>query len=144
MPTIVAVQAAKSNNLIRNIETDKFTIEKSSTIADSISVDIPRNFYMAKQFLEKYKGEYISVSDKEIIEASQTLSKNTGLFAEPAAAAAFAGMTAYSEHNKLPDNSNNIVLLTGSGLKDLKAVSGALKLPESIDPTINNLKDLLP
>ena len=144
MPTIVAVQAAKSNNLIRNIETDKFTIEKSSTIADSISVDIPRNFYMAKQFLEKYKGEYISVSDKEIIEASQTLSKNTGLFAEPAAAAAFAGTTAYSEHNKLPDNSNNIVLLTGSGLKDLKAVSGALKLPEAIDPTINNLKDLLP
>ncbi len=143
MPTIIAVQAATSNNLIRNIETDKFTIEKSSTIADSISVDIPRNFYMAKQFLEKYKGEYISVSDKEIIEASQILSKNTGLFAEPAAAAAFAGMTAYRKHNKLPDNSNNIVLLTGSGLKDLIAVSGALKLPEAIDPTINNLKDLL-
>ena len=144
IPIIVAVQAKTSNNLVRNIESENFTFEKSSTIADSISVDIPRNFYMAKQFLENYKGEYISVSDTEIIEASKTLSKNTGLFAEPAAAAAFAGMLAYRNNNRLPDNSNNIVLLTGSGLKDLEAINSALKLPKAINPTINNLKDLLP
>lgn len=143
MPTIVAVQAKKSNNLVRNISTEEFTVEKSNTIADSISVDIPRNFYMAKQYLEKYKGEHISVTDQEIIEASQILSKNTGLFAEPAATAAFAGMLSYKNNNKLSENSNNIVLLTGSGLKDLKSVNTVLKVPEPIVPTINNLKELL-
>jgi len=144
MPIIVAVQAKKSNNLVRNIENSEFEKELSSTIADSISVDIPRNFFMAKQYLEKYNGEHISISDEEIITASQILSTNTGLFAEPAAAAAFAGLLAYKSKNKLSDNSNNIVLLTGSGLKDLKAVNSLLNIPEAIDPTINNLKDLLP
>ncbi len=144
MPIIVAVQAKKSDNLVRNIENKKFEVENSTTIADSISVDIPRNFYIAKQFLEEYNGEHISVSDEEIMTASQLLSKNTGLFAEPAAAAAFAGLLVYKSKTKLPDNSNNIVLLTGSGLKDLKAVNSLLNIPEAIDPTINNLKELLP
>ena len=143
MPTIVAVQAKKSDNLVRNIENKEFEIEKSTSIADSISVDIPRNFYMAKMFLEKYKGEHISVSDSEIIEASSILSKNTGLFAEPAAAAAFAGFQFYKNTNKLTDDSNNVVLLTGSGLKDLKAVGRVIKMPKPIFPSIENLKNLL-
>ena len=143
MPTIVAVQAKKSDNLVRNIEKTVFETEKSSTIADSISVDIPRNFFIAQQYLVKYKGEHITVSDDEIIEASSILSKNTGLFAEPAAAAAFAGLLNYTDKNKIPENSSNVVLLTGSGLKDLKAVGNILNMPEAIFPSIENLKNLL-
>ncbi|MCF6172129.1 MAG: threonine synthase [Bacteroidales bacterium] len=143
MPTIVAVQAKKSDNLVRNMEKTVFEIKKSSTIADSIAVDIPRNFIMAKQYLTKYKGEHLTVSDDEIIEASSTLSKNTGLFAEPAAAAAFAGFLSYKNAGKLSNGSNNVVLLTGSGLKDLKAVGAVLKMPEAIFPSIENLKKVL-
>jgi len=66
---------------------------------------------MAKQYLEDYNGEYISVSDQEIIEASQILSKNTGLFAEPAAAAAFAGMLTYNNTNSLSDYSKMLFYL---------------------------------
>ena len=143
MPIIVAVQAKKSDNLVRNIGSKEFEIEESNTIADSISVDIPRNFYMTQNYIQDYKGEYLSVSDEEIIKASQILSKNTGLFAEPAAAAAFAGMLAYKEANKIPENSSIAVLLTGSGLKDLKAVSDLLNVPDSIYPTIENLEKLL-
>jgi len=143
MPTIVAVQAEKSNNLIRNIGKNNFEIEESTTIADSISVDIPRNYYMAQKYIADYNGEYICVSDKAILEASSSLSKNTGLFAEPAAAAAFAGMLVYKNNNKIPDNSNNIVLLTGSGLKDLKTVSSIIKMPKAISPDIVNLKQII-
>jgi len=143
MPTIVAVQAEKSNNLVRNIGKANFEIEESTTIADSISVDIPRNYYMAQKYIADYNGEYISVSDKAILEASSILSKNTGLFAEPAAAAAFAGMLAYKNTNKIPISSNNIVLLTGSGLKDLNTVSSIIKMPKAINPSIENLKELL-
>ena len=143
MPIIVAVQAEKSNNLVRNIGNDEFVIEESTTIADSISVDIPRNYYMAQKYISDYNGEHISVSDEAILEASSVLSKNTGLFAEPAAAAAFAGMIAYNNSNKIPVNSNNIVLLTGSGLKDLQTVSGIIKMPEAIKPNISELKILI-
>jgi threonine synthase len=143
MPVIVAVQSEKSDNLVRNIHLDEFKIIPSSTVADSISVDIPRNFYMTRHFIQKYNGETMTVSDDEILTASKLLSGNTGLFAEPAAAAAFAGLLSYMENDRIPSGSSNVVLLTGSGLKDLKTVGPLLKMPASIDPSIDNLKKLL-
>jgi threonine synthase len=131
MPVIVAVQAEGSNNLIANIHTDEFTAKPSETIADSISVDIPRNFYMARDYINTYDGEILEVSDKDIIRASKILSETTGLFAEPAAAAAFAGFMVYYYEDIFEDNTRNLVLLTGSGLKDLSAVQDILKNPDN-------------
>ncbi len=132
IPTIVAVQSEKSDNFIRNLESDTFISKPSKTIADSIAVDIPRNFWMTKKYIEEYKGEWISVTDEEIISASKILSENTGIFAEPAAAASFAGMLKYHKQDKINGNSKNVVLLTGSGLKDLKAVRKVIKIPKAI------------
>jgi threonine synthase len=143
MPTIIAVQSKGSDNLVRNVNQEDFRIIPSTTIADSISVDIPRNFYMAQQFLQKYQGETLVVSDEEILNASSVLSKNTGIFSEPAAATAFAGLLSYQKSGKIADGSNNVVLLTGSGLKDLKSVGSMLKMPEAIYPSIDNLKKLV-
>jgi threonine synthase len=143
IPVIVAVQSKGSDNLVKNLSRKDFQINPSNTIADSISVDIPRNFYMAKQFLQKYNGESITVSDKEILEASFLLARDTGLFAEPAGATAFAGLLAYKKNDRIPPDSDNIILLTGSGLKDLKSVSSMLKIPESIHPSIDDLKRML-
>lgn len=140
MPTIVAVQSEGSQNLVNNLHSTSFKIEPSSTIADSISVDIPRNFYMAKQFMEMYQGESVIVSDEEIITASGMLSCNTGIFAEPAAATAFAGMLRYKEEGKFAKNSKNVVLLTGSGLKDLKGVASIVKIPEAIEANIEEIR----
>jgi len=140
MPVIVAVQAEGSDNLIRNIATDKFEVKESHTIADSISVDYPRNFYMTKDFIEKYRGESICVADSDIIKVSKMLSRNTGLFAEPAAAAAYAGMLKYKNENKIPAGSKNVVLLTGSGLKDIQSLQKEIKITEAIEPDIRNIE----
>ncbi len=126
MPTIVAVQAQGSSNLINNIFHNAFEYTPSKTIADSISVDVPRNFFMARDFICEYEGEVASVSDEEILHASKVLARNTGIFAEPAAAAAFAGFLKYYENGQLSKNTVNIVLSTGSGLKDLDAVQGII------------------
>jgi len=98
---------------------------------------------MAQKFIQKYEGEFITVSDEEILEASSMLSRNTGIFAEPAAATAFAGMLSYKNNHKLDKESKNVVLLTGSGLKDLNSVQSMLNIPEAIKPTIDNLKKLI-
>lgn len=143
MPVMVAVQSEGSDNLIRNVLSDSFKIEQSKTVADSISVDIPRNFYMAKQFIQKYDGEVLSVNDDAILDASRRLSLNTGLFAEPAAAAAFAGFLEYLENDRLISGTVNIVLSTGSGLKDLKAVQEKISLPEAIEPSLTQFKKLV-
>lgn len=143
MPTIVAVQSKGSDNIVRNLDKEDFDMKPSHTVADSIAVDIPRNFYMAKQFLKKYNGEGLTVDDDAILEASAQLSKNTGLFAEPAAATAFAGLLNYLKNNKLEENSVNVVLSTGSGLKDLQAVQQIISIPEAIKPELSELKKLL-
>lgn len=140
MPTIVMVQSEGSDNIVRNMDRDKFEVKASSTIADSISVDIPRSFNLAKQYIKKYNGEYLTVSDEEILAASVKLSNNTGIFSEPAAATAFAGLLSYQKNDKIEDDSKNVVLLTGSGLKDLKAVNKLLDIPESVKPDTENLK----
>lgn len=142
IPTIVAVQSSGSDNLVRNISKENFEVKPSYTLADSISVDYPRNFYMAKDFLKKYNGEWITVSDVDIIDASKYLSYATGLFAEPAAATAFAGILKYKQENKIETASKNVVLLTGSGLKDIESLVNELRIPKAIEPKLNELKRL--
>ena len=139
MPIVVAVQAVGSANIFNNLHTENFISQKSQTVADSISVDIPRNFYMAKAFFQQYKGEAITVSDKAILLASKQLSTDYGLFSEPASAAAFAGFLAYLRENKLSEDNNNLVLLTGSGLKDVQSIQPLIEIPAGI----SNLDDLI-
>ncbi len=144
MPTIVAVQSEGSDNLIRNLGLDIFHSKPSRTVADSISVDFPRNFYMAKNFISNYQGEFTTVTDDEIMNAISHLAKNTGIFTEPAAAAAFAGFLKFQRDEKIAPESKNVVLLTGSGLKDIQSVKPLIKLPESIQPDIAGIKKHLP
>jgi len=132
MPTIYAVQAENSSNLIDNLTNEKFISKPSKTIADSISVDIPRNFYMAKKYLLTYSGKTVKISDEEIIMASKFLSMHTGLFSEPASATAYAGMYKMAILGRILKDSKNVVLLTGSGLKDLNAVQSVIEIPKSI------------
>jgi len=139
MPVIVAVQASGSSNLVKNMGKDEFTYTASHTIADSISVDIPRNFTMAAAFITKYHGQTITVTDDDILNASSFLSKNTGIFAEPAAAAAFAGFLKYKNRNLISKSSTNVVLLTGCGLKDLNAVQPLIEIPQAVSPDIDSV-----
>ena len=143
MPVIIAVQAAGSSNLIENIGKEEFQITPSDTIADSISVDIPRNFHMAAGYITKYHGQTSTVSDDDILRASSILAKNTGIFTEPAAAAAFAGFLDYKNKCLVPKGSTNVVLLTGSGLKDLKAVLPLFEIPLAIQPDMHAVEEFL-
>jgi len=143
MPVIVAVQAKGSDNLTRNIFAEEFISKPSKTIADSIAVDIPRNFYMASDYIKKYKGEFLTVSDNEILDASIILSRESGIFTEPASAAAYAGLLKYIENNKFEDNSKNMVLLTGSGLKDLSSIQTKIEIPKAIRPCLEDVLKII-
>ncbi len=140
MPLIVAVQSAGSDNLVRNIDQEKFEVIPSSTVADSISVDLPGNFFMARRYINEYSGRTMTVTDEEILQASRLLAESTGLFAEPAAAAAYAGFVSYRRQGLLPDDSDNVVLLTGSGLKDTGSLRQMIKMPESVTPDVDSLE----
>jgi threonine synthase len=143
MPVVIAVQASGSSNLIENIGKSGFEINPSHTIADSISVDIPRNFNMATGYILKYHGLTSSVTDDDILKASSMLAKTTGIFTEPASAAAFAGFLDFKSRNLIPKASTNVVLLTGSGLKDLSAVQPIFVIPEPVKPDMQSVEKFL-
>jgi threonine synthase len=138
VPKIVAVQAQNSSNLISNLDNSSFTSIPGSTVADSIAVDVPRNFYMAADFLKKHKGETCLVSDEEILTGAAKLARATGIFSEPASAAAFAGFEKFKAAGKISKKEKVVVLLTGSGLKDIKAHEKRLNMPKPVKPDIDS------
>ncbi len=118
IPTLFAVQSSKSNSLVQGFHQNKFVKVSASTIADSIRVDSPRAFYRALDYLKKYNGQLIEVSDEEILHAQTFLAQKTGIFTEPASSCAFAGFLKVK--NQLDSQKKTILLLTGNGLKDVE------------------------
>ena len=137
IPKITAVQAEGSNALYRAWKSGSFDNRPSSTVADSISVDIPRNGYTALRYLKKYNGDVMTVTDQEIIEAQAHLSSRSGLFTEPAGAAAWAGMRKIKR--SINKDESVVVLATGSGLKDTATALKGVSMPET---TINTIEDI--
>ena len=79
----------------------------------------------------------MTVSDESILEAQQELSSIAGVFAEPASAAAYAGFL--KEKIGLDPETVCVILLTGNGLKDVKAASNIINIPKH---PINSLNEL--
>jgi threonine synthase len=128
MPTIIAVQAEGSSAIHDALKRGSFEKVKADTIADSISVDVPRCGYYALKQLQTYQGRSVLVSDEEILSAQKELSEKTGLFAEPAAAASYAGYS--SLKNTLKAGNSSVVLITGTGLKDIDAAMKKISFPK--------------
>lgn len=124
MPTVWAAQAEGSSAIARALATGGFEFRPSTTIADSISVDAPRNGIFALAKLRKHKGAGMVVSDEEILEAQRLGSSRSGLFAEPSSAAALAAFI--KARPQLGKDEVAVVMLTGSGLKDIKSAAAAV------------------
>src|SRR5512138_795083 len=119
MPRIIGVQAegsaATSNAFHAGTET--ITPVSAKTIADSISVDLPRDGVRAVRAARETGGTYVKVSDDEILKAIAALGR-LGIFAEPAGATAYAGLVRAVADGLVRDDEPILVLNTGSGLKD--------------------------
>lgn len=127
IPVIHSVQAEGSCAINRALEEGDFREPvPSDTIADSISVDIPRNGYYAVKMLKKYDGRGVTVSDSEILEAQKMLASKAGLFAEPSSASVLAGLLKVRE--TITDDAYTALVVTGSGLKDIDGAMRALDI----------------
>ena len=122
VPHVVCVQATGSSAIARALKAGGFGDPvPSTTIADSISVDVPAGGEFALGRLQRHNGSAVVVSDEQILSAQRQLASGAGCFAEPAAAAAFAGFLAMRDD--LDPGSTAVVLLTGNGLKDISAAA---------------------
>lgn len=144
MPRLFGVQAEGSAAIANAFFRKNEIIDavKATTLADSISVDLPRDGLRALRAVTQTGGRYITVSDEEILAAIARLGK-TGIFAEPAASTAYAGLAKAVEQGIILPDDPVIVMITGSGLKDVKAATNAVQSAPIIEPTLNALKKAL-
>ncbi|MCI0555015.1 MAG: threonine synthase [Anaerolineae bacterium] len=143
IPRIIGVQAegscAVANAFHGNTET--ITPVSSKTIADSISVNLPRDGVRAVRAVKETGGTYVNVSDDEILKAIAELG-TVGVFAEPAGAAAYAGLIKGAGSGVVGGEDPILVLNTGSGLKDVGAAMSAASYQAApiIKPTLKAVK----
>ncbi|MGQ9834266.1 MAG: threonine synthase [Candidatus Villigracilaceae bacterium] len=144
MPRIIGVQAegsaAIANAFHAGVET--ITPVSAHTIADSISVDLPRDGVRAVRAARETGGTYITVKDEDILAAIAALGP-LGVFVEPAGAAAYAGLVRAASQGVVGAEDPVLVLNTGSGLKDVRAAMQAVPEAPVIEPTLQALKKLL-
>ncbi len=144
MPRIIGVQAEGSAAIANAFHagTEKIIPVSAKTIADSISVDMPRDGVRAIRAARETGGTYIQVSDEEILQAIAALGP-LGIFAEPAGATAYAGLVRAVGQEIVKAGDPVLVLNTGSGLKDVRAAMQAVAAAPVIEPTIEAVRRLL-
>jgi len=144
MPRIFGIQSEGSSAIANAFENGNEDIQPvhASTLADSISVDLPRDGLRALRAATQTDGAYVKVTDASILEAIARLGK-VGIFAEPAAATAFAGLEKAVAENKIDKDDPVLVLITGSGLKDVSAAEKSVTPAPIIEPSLAALKRLL-
>jgi threonine synthase len=151
MPRIFGIQAAGSDYLVQAFEKGEDVLTKppiaASTLADSISADLPRDRIKAMAAVVETDGVYLRVTDEDILAAIPLLARGSGVFAEPAGAAPYAGVIAAANRGLIGHSDRVVVLATGSGLKDvasaMKAVASVGTEPIRIAPTLEDLESAL-
>ena len=151
VPRIFGIQSAGSDYLVQAFESGEDVLTKApipaDTVADSISADLPRDRIKAMAAVKETGGAYLRVTDDEILEAIPVMARGSGVFAEPAGAAAYAGLIAAVDRDLIGSADRVVVLSTGNGLKDIasamKAVTAVGTEPMHILPTLDSLKDAL-
>ncbi len=144
MPKMFGIQSEKSaaiaNSFIDHTET--ITPVTATTMADSISVDLPRDGVRAVRAAQATGGQYLTVTDEQIVDAIGELGKY-GIFTEPAGATAYAGLKKAVETDLIDLDDPVFVINTGNGLKDIRAAMMAVDPAPVIEPTMVSLKKLL-
>lgn len=116
---------------------------QATTIADSISVNRPRDGLAAVKAIIQSGGEAIAVPDSEILAAIGEIAQNSGVFPEPAAAAPWAAVRQMARDGRIGADEVVVCIVSGSGLKDIAHASEASGAPQLIDPEINAVRSAL-
>ncbi len=144
VPRIIGVQAEGSAAIANAFRdgTETITPVSATTLADSISVDLPRDGVRAIRAARDTGGTYVTVKDESILQAIADLGK-MGIFAEPAGATAYAGLVQAAGTGLVGSDDPILVLNTGSGLKDVRAAMQVVPQAPIIEPTLAAVKKVL-
>lgn len=142
-PRLVAVQPEGSSAIVDAVRSgaEKATVKiGAASVADSLTVEMPRNAIGCLAEIRGSGGGGITASDDAISAAISRLASSTGIFAEPAAAAALAGLEASLGEGLVDRDERVVLMITGNGLKDVAAAAAALPRLEPVEATLEGVK----
>ncbi|WP_372368896.1 threonine synthase [Candidatus Uabimicrobium sp. HlEnr_7] len=149
LPRLVAVQSSQSNAIFQAFthynKTKELSVKetRATTLADSISVDIPRDGLAALKAIIDSQGTSVEVSDQEILQEIQGIAKEFAVFAEPAGATSVAGFKKLTAQNMIKENEKCVCVVTGNGLKDVSSALSVVNRPQPIAPDISKIEEYI-
>jgi threonine synthase len=151
IPKLMGIQAEGSAYLYQAWKNGEDVLTKppinAQTVADSISAGLPRDRIKAIAAVTETNGAYLTVSDDEILSAIPALARGCGVFAEPAGAAAYAGLVKAVKQGLVGPDERIVIIVTGSGLKDvasaMKGVALAGSQPHRVAPNLESLRQVM-
>ncbi len=138
LPRMLGFQAEGSAPIVKG-----HPIEKPETIATAIRIGNPASWKGAEAARDESGGLIEAVSDKEIEWAYRFIAEREGVFAEPASAAAIAGVVKLAKRNYFEENTRIVVTLTGAGLKDPDYAVSFDDPIETCEPTLEAVRKVL-
>ncbi|MFD1040413.1 threonine synthase [Virgibacillus byunsanensis] len=143
LPKMFGFEAEGAAAIVKNK-----VFHEPETIATAIRIGNPASWDLATSARDESAGIIDSVTDDEILEAYQLLTRKEGIFAEPASCASIAGLIKQCKKGVIEPGSKVVAVLTGNGLKDPQTAIDQLKvepvsLPNDEDTVINYIEDVM-
>lgn len=119
-PRMVTVQSDGCAPMVRAFhEGAEFATpwEGAKTVADGVRVPAAVGDFLILRALRESEGTAVAVSDKEMIDGSNAIARNEGIFACPEGGATLAAFKRLREDGWIGDGESVVLFNTGSGLK---------------------------
>lgn len=135
LPKMIGFEAEGSAAIVQNR-----VIENPQTLATAIKIGNPASWKLAVNAANESNGFIDSVTDDEILDAYKMLTREEGIFAEPASAASLAGVIKTYKAGKLKKGDVVVSVLTGNGLKDPDNAIKICNAPIKVDNNIEEIR----
>jgi threonine synthase len=145
-PRLVVVQpegSAAIATALRDGSPGVTPVPDAASVADSLVVAAPRNATLCLRDVRASGGSGVIVTDASILAAIPRLARLTGIFAEPAAAAALAGLETAIAEGLLAHDERVVLMITGTGLKDIASARRGIHMPDPIEPDLDSVETAL-
>ncbi len=145
-PRIVGVQAEGSAPVAAMFSSGSDTlvpVARPDTVATAIRIGNPANWRKTVRALRDSGGDCFTVTDEEILRAQRLMARLEGIFAEPAGAAAVAGLAKDVSSGKVERSSRIVCVSTGHGLKDPDVAVGQSEKPVVAEASVDALREIV-
>ncbi|MGD9963214.1 MAG: pyridoxal-phosphate dependent enzyme, partial [Thermoplasmata archaeon] len=145
-PRVVGVQAAGAAPVAAMFSDGLDTlvpVADPDTVATAIRIGNPANWKKTVRALRDSGGSCLRVTDEEILDAQRLMAGLEGIFAEPAGAAAVAGLAKDIASGTVDRSSRIVCVSTGHGLKDPDVAVARSEKPVAIEASVDALRKLV-